>query len=231
MQINIITLFPELVLPYFENSIIGRAVKNGIVNINAINPRGFTNDKHRRIDLPLVGGGAGMLMMSQPIVDSLKSIHFESHIIAVTPVGKRFNQKDAIRLSKLNNITIISGRYEGFDERIVEHYVDEVFSIGDFILSGGELSSLVIIDSIVRNINGVLGNSESIIGESFENNLLEAPNFAQPVNFENSYIPSVYFSGYHKKINDFKNSLSKCKTKFFRPDLYQNYLVGAKSAK
>ena len=212
-------------MSYFESSIIGRAVKNEIVKINVINPRDFTTDKHRRVDLPLIGGGAGMLMMSQPIVDSLKSINLESHTIAVTPVGKRFNQKDAVRLSQETNITIISGRYEGFDERIVENYVDEVFSIGDFILSGGELSALVIIDSIIRNIDGVLGNSESIIGESFSNHLLEAPNFAQPINFENSHVPSEYLSGHHKNMDNVKLKLSEYKTKFFRPDLYQNYLV------
>jgi tRNA (guanine37-N1)-methyltransferase len=231
VNINFITLFPEIIKPYFEVSIIGRAIKNEILNISTINPRDFTTDKHRRVDLPLIGGGAGMLMMSQPIVDSLKSINSESHIIAVSPVGKRFNQKDAVRLSQKNNITIISGRYEGFDERIIEHYVDEVFSIGDYILSGGELSSLVIADAIIRNINGVLGNNKSIIGESFENNLLEAPNFAQPVDFENSKAVSIYLGGHHQKINDYKKSLSECKTNFFRPDLYQNYLIGARNAK
>ena len=224
MQINFITLFPNLIAPYFQDSILKRAIENNLLKINFINPRDFTTDKHNRVDLPLIGGGAGMLMINQPIVDSLKSINSESHTIAVTPVGKVFNQKDAIRLAKKQEITILSGRYEGFDERIIENHVDEVFSIGDFILTGGELASLVICDAVVRNIEGVLGNSKSLENESFENNLLEAPNFAKPIEFENSQVTSEYLGGNHKKIEELKLKLSQDKTKFHRPDLYQKYL-------
>ena len=116
MKINFVTLFPDLIAPYFNDSILSRAIEKGFLEINFINPRDFTTDRHRRVDLPLIGGGAGMLMMSQPIVDSLKSISAESQIISVSPVGKRFNQKDAIRLAKMKSITLVSGRYEGFDE-------------------------------------------------------------------------------------------------------------------
>ena len=221
MKINFITIFPNLIAPYFQDSILKRAIENGFLEVNFINPRDFSKDRHNRIDLPLVGGGAGMLMMNQPIVDSLKSISSESHTIAVSPVGKRFNQKDAIRLSKKKEITLLSGRYEGFDERVVEHYVDEVFSIGDFILTGGELASLTICDAISRNLDGVLGNSNSLIGESFENSTLEAPNFAKPVEFEKSKVPSEYLKGNHKKIENLRFELSKRKTQFFRPDLYK----------
>ena len=224
MQINFITLFPNLIAPYFQDSILKRAIENNLLKINFINPRDFTTDKHNRVDLPLIGGGAGMLMINQPIVDSLKSLNSESHTIAVTPVGKVFNQKDAIRLAKKQEITILSGRYEGFDERIIENHVDEVFSIGDFILTGGELASLVICDAVVRNIEGVLGNSKSLENESFENNLLEAPNFVKPIEFENSQVTSEYLSGNHKKIEELKLKLSQDKTKFHRPDLYQKYL-------
>lgn len=224
MQINFITLFPNLIAPYFQDSILKRAIENNLLKINFINPRDFTTDKHNRVDLPLIGGGAGMLMINQPIVDSLKSLNSESHTIAVTPVGKVFNQKDAIRLAQKQEITILSGRYEGFDERIIENHVDEVFSIGDFILTGGELASLVICDAVVRNIEGVLGNSKSLENESFENNLLEAPNFAKPIEFENSQVTSEYLSGNHKKIEELKLKLSQDKTKFHRPDLYQKYL-------
>ena len=223
MQINFITLFPNLIAPYFQDSILKRAIENNLLKINFINPRDFTTDKHNRVDLPLIGGGAGMLMINQPIVDSLKSINSESHTIAVTPVGKVFNQKDAIRLAQKQEITILSGRYEGFDERIIENHVDEVFSIGDFILTGGELASLVICDAVVRNIEGVLGNSKSLENESFENNLLEAPNFVKPIEFENSQVTSEYLSGNHKKIEELKLKLSQDKTKFHRQDLYQKY--------
>ena len=221
MKINFITIFPDLISPYFKDSILKRAIENGSLEVNFINPRDFSKDRHNRVDLSLVGGGAGMLMMNQPIVDSLKSISSESHIIAVSPVGKRFNQKDAIRLSKKNEITLLSGRYEGFDERVIEHYVDEVFSIGDFILTGGELASLTICDAISRNIDGVLGNSNSLIGESFENSTLESPNFTKPVEFEGNKVPSEYLKGNHKKIENLRFELSKRKTQFFRPDLYK----------
>lgn len=221
MKINFITIFPNLIAPYFKESILKRAVESGTLEINFVNPRDFSKDKHNRVDLSLVGGGAGMLMMSQPIVDSLKSISSESHTIAVSPVGKRFNQKDAIRLSKKKEITLLSGRYEGFDERVIEHYVDEVFSIGDFILTGGELASLTICDAISRNLDGVLGNSDSLSGESFENSNLEAPNFTKPVEFENSQVPSEYLNGNHKKIENLRFELSSRKTQFFRPDLHK----------
>ena len=223
MKINFVTIFPDLIAPYFKDSILKRAVENGNLEVNFINPRDFSKDRHNRVDLSLVGGGAGMLMMSQPIVDSLKSISSESHTIAVSPVGKKFNQKDAIRLSKKKEITLLSGRYEGFDERVIEHYVDEVFSIGDFILTGGELASLIICDAISRNIDGVLGNGDSLSGESFEDSLLEAPNFVKPIEFEKSKVPSEYLKGNHKKIEKLRFELSKRKTQFFRPDLYKKY--------
>jgi tRNA (guanine37-N1)-methyltransferase len=225
LKINFVSLFPELIAPYFENSILKRAVDNGFIEVRFVNPRDFTTDKHNRADLPLIGGGAGMLMMSQPIVDSLKSISSESHTIAVSPVGKKFNQRDAIRLSKIDEITLLSGRYEGFDERVIENHVDEVFSIGDFILTGGELASLTIADAVSRNVDGVLGNSSSLQGESFENFLLEAPNFAKPVEFEGGGVPSEYLNGNHKKIESLRLELAERKTQFFRPDLYREYLV------
>lgn len=225
MKFNFITLFPNLIEPYFGDSILKRAVDNGFIEISFINPRDFSTDKHRRVDLPLIGGGAGMLMMSQPIVDSLKNISSESHTIAVSPVGKKFNQNDAIRLSKMGEITFLSGRYEGFDERVVEKYVDEVFSIGDFILTGGELASLTIADAISRNVEGVLGNGNSLTGESFENLLLESPNFSKPIKFENIGVPTDYLNGNHKLIERLKRVLSEKKTKFFRPDLYGRYLI------
>jgi tRNA (guanine37-N1)-methyltransferase len=227
LKINFITIFPNLIAPYFEESILKRAVESRIIEINFVNPRDFTTDKHCLVDFPLVGGGAGMLMTNQPIVDSLKSLSSESHTIAVSPVGKKFNQKDAVRLSekKKKEITLLSGRYEGFDERIIENYVDEVFSIGDFILTGGELASLTICDSIVRNIDEVLGNKNSLSGESFENNLLEAPNFAKPIDFEQNLPPSEFLNGNHQKIANLKLELSLRKTQFFRPDLYKKYKI------
>jgi len=229
LKINFITLFPNLIAPYFEDSILKRAIENGILEVNFVNPRDFSTDKHNRVDLPLIGGGAGMLMMNQPIVDSLKSLSAESHTIAVSPVGKRFSQRDAIRLSTMREITLLSGRYEGVDERIIENHIDEVFSIGDFILTGGELASLAIADAISRNVDGVLGNRSSLSGESFENYLLEAPNFTKPVEFEGVGVPSEYFNGNHKKIEELRRELAERKTQFFRPNLYKKYLIYGKA--
>ena len=198
-----------------------RAVDRGIVEIGFINPRDFAENRYRKVDLPLIGGGAGMLMTIQPLVDALNSIEEESHIVALSPSGKRFTQKDAIRFAKFDSITLISGRYEGVDERVIECCVDEVISIGDYILTGGEVASLVVADATIRNLEGVLGNSESLEGESFENYLLEAPNFAKPVDG----VPSIYLSGNHKKMEELRNRLSELKTQFFRPDLYQKYQI------
>jgi tRNA (guanine37-N1)-methyltransferase len=221
---NFITLFPELIKGYFGDSILRKALDDGKIEVNFINPRDFTKDRHRRVDLAQVGGGAGMLMMSQPILDSLASVG-ESHIVAVTPSGKTFRQSDAERLAKKESLTIISGRYEGFDERVVEERVDELFSIGDFILTGGELPSLIICDAVSRNIGGVLGNSSSLEGESFSKNLLESPNFAKPVNG----VPSEYLNGNHAKIEALRFEMSKRKTQFFRPDLYQKFLTSGEN--
>ncbi len=198
-----------------------RAIDRGIVEISFINPRDFSENRYRKVDLPLIGGGAGMLMTIQPLVDALNSIEEESRIIALSPTGKKFTQKDAIRFAKFDSITLISGRYEGVDERVIECCVDEVISIGDYILTGGEVASLVVADATIRNLEGVLGNSESLEGESFENYLLESPNFAKPVDG----VPSIYLSGNHKKMEELGNRLSELKTQFFRPDLYQKYQI------
>ncbi len=217
MKFNFITLFPELIQGYFSGSILQKAIENGKLEIAFLNPRDFTTDRHNRVDLPQIGGGAGMVMMAEPLLDTITSLK-SSHTIALSPAGKSFKQIDAIRLSKLENITLISGRYEGFDERVTES-VDEVFSIGDYILTGGELPALILCDAIARNIDGVLGSVESLQGESFENYLLEAPSFAKPTDG----VPSEYLNGNHARIEALKMEMSKRKTQLFRPDLYKKY--------
>ncbi|MBQ7135565.1 tRNA (guanosine(37)-N1)-methyltransferase TrmD, partial [Campylobacter sp.] len=179
MKFNFITLFPNLVTPYFTDSILGRACQNGIIEINCINPRNYTKQKHNKVDEYMIGGGAGLLMYAQPLCDAIDSIG-QTHVIYLTPAGKKFNQNDAKRLAKFNNITFICGRYEGIDERVVESRVNEVFCIGDFILTGGELAAMSICDAVSRNIPGVLGNANSLDIESFENGILEAPSFTKP---------------------------------------------------
>jgi len=228
MHFTYVTLFKNLIDGYFSDSILNRAIENSLISIDYINPRDFSTNRHNKTDDAAVGGGAGMVMTPQPLFDALKELKESSedvHIIFTTPVAKAFEQNDAIRLAKSKkHIAFVSGRYEGIDERVIEKYADEVFSIGDFVLTGGELASLVMTDAISRQVDGVLGNIESLSGESFEEQLLEAPNFAKPQNYENLCSPSEYLKGNHSKITDLKNEMALCKTQFFRPDLYERFI-------
>lgn len=226
MKFNFITLFENLIKPYFDDSILKRALDKNLFEISFINPRDFSKDKHKKVDDYMIGGGAGLLMGIQPLSDTILNIKNKNpntHIIYLTPVGKKFTQKDAKRLSKKDNITFICGRYEGIDERVIEKYVNEVFCIGDFIMTGGELGALCMCDAICRNINGVLGNANSLEVESFENSLLEAPSFTKPNIFENLSVPSEFLKGNHGKISALKNQMARLKTNYFRPDLKDNH--------
>lgn len=226
MKFNFITLFENLIKPYFDDSILKRALDKNIFEVNFINPRNFSKDKHKKVDDYMIGGGAGLLIGIQPLSDTILNIKNKNpntHIIYLTPVGKKFTQKDAKRLSKKDNITFICGRYEGIDERVIEKYVNEVFCIGDFIMTGGELGALCMCDAICRNINGVLGNANSLEVESFENSLLEAPSFTKPNIFENLSVPSEFLKGNHGKISALKNQMARLKTNYFRPDLKDNH--------
>ena len=181
MTFTFVTLFKNLVEGYFQDSILKRAIDKNLLHVDYINPRDFSQSKHNKVDDTAVGGGAGMVMNPQPLYDALndlKSSNKDVHIVFLTPVAKPFRQNDAKRLAKKSHVAFVSGRYEGIDERVIEEFADEVFSIGDYILTGGELASLVLCDAISRNIEGVLGNSESLDVESFESPLLEAPAFS-----------------------------------------------------
>ncbi len=224
MKFTFLTLFPNLVKPYFDDSILKIASKKGILQFDFLNPRDFTLDKHKKVDDTLIAGGAGMLMTPQPLADAIKHIKTNdknAYIIFTAPSAKLFKQKDAKRLAKKEHIVFVSGRYEGIDERVIEMYANEVFSIGDFILTGGELPSLVMSDAISRNIPGVLGNSSSLQEESYENNLLEAPSFTKPNIFEKNSIIKEFLKGNHGKIASLKYELSLLKTKYHRIDLYK----------
>jgi len=228
MRFVFATLFENLVAPYFEDSILKRAISKNLFSVEFINFREFSTNKHNKVDDYCVSGGAGMALMPQPLFDALddcKIKNSNTHTIFLVPSGKRFTQKDAVRLSKRESILFVCGRYEGIDERVLEEYADELFSIGDFVLTGGELPALVMCDAIARNIKGVLGNEDSKDKESFEDELLEAPTFAKPSNFRNFYAPSIFLKGNHSKIADFKKSLAVMKTKFHRPDLYKKHIT------
>ena len=224
MHFSFVTLFPELIKGYFSESILKRAIEDEKIAIDFYNPRDFTTDKHNRVDAPMIGGGAGMLMTPQPLMDTLRKVREtspEAHVVFVSPVAKPFTQNDARRLAKKSHVVFVSGRYEGIDERVIETQADELFSIGDFILTGGELASMVVCDAISRNVEGVLGNSDSLSIESFEESLLEAPSFTKPKKYENNEVVSEFLKGNHSKITDLKRGLALCKTKYFRPDLYK----------
>jgi len=226
MKFTFVTLFSNLIDGYFQDSILKRAIDKNIIEIVYANPRDFSTNKHFKVDDTAVGGGAGMVMNPQPLYDCLDSLkeHSEDvHMVFLTPVAKPFRQNDAKRLSKKSHIVFVSGRYEGIDERVIEDYADEVFSIGDYILTGGELASLVMCDAISRNIEGVLGNSESLEIESFESPLLEAPSFSKPQIYRQNAVPKEYLKGNHSKIRSLKLALSECKTKFFRPEQLLKY--------
>ncbi len=223
MRYTFVTLFPNIIEGYFSDSILGRAIDAGLISIDFVNPRNFSANKHKKVDEPMIGGGAGMLMTPQPLDDAIKSIKSSSpqaHIVFLTPVAKPFRQNDAKRLSSKNHIVFVAGRYEGMDERVIEEHADEVFGVGDFILTGGELPALMLCDAISRNITGVLGNSDSLSIESFETYLLEAPSFTKPDNYGGRGIVSEYLKGNHSKIADLKERMALSKTKYFRPDLY-----------
>ena len=221
MRFTFVTLFPNLIEGYFQDSILKRAVDKNLLSVDYLNPRDFSLNKHSKVDDSAVGGGAGMVMNPQPLCDALDSLKEENpevHIIFLTPVAKPFKQNDAKRLAKKSHLAFVSGRYEGIDERVIEEFADEVFSIGDYILTGGELASLVLCDAISRNVEGVLGNSDSLSIESFESELLEAPSFSKPKEYRSLEVPKEYLKGNHSKIRTLKIALSECKTKFFRPE-------------
>ncbi len=226
MRFTFMTLFPQLIEGYFQDSILKRAVERELFSYDFCNPRDFSTSRHKKVDDTAAGGGAGMLMNPQPLFDALDTFK-DAHIVFTTPVAKPFVQNDAKRLAKKEHIVFVSGRYEGIDERVIEQYADEVFSIGDYVLTGGELASLVMSDAVARNVQGVLGNSESLDVESFETSLLEAPSFTKPANFKNLSTPSEYLKGNHSKIAALKNALSIAKTKYFRPGQLLQYKTRA----
>lgn len=223
MKFTYVTLFKNLISPYFEDSILKKAIDKNLLSIDFYNPREYTTNKHNKVDDYQAGGGAGLLLNAQPLFDTLKDIKSKNpnaYFIFPAPAGKPFKQIDAKRLAKREHIVFVSGRYEGIDERVVETYADEIFSIGDYVLTGGELASTVMSDAISRNVVGVLGNEDSLDEESFENMLLEAPSFTKPAIFEDKTIPSEFLKGNHAKISNLKKEMAKLKTKYFRPDLY-----------
>ena len=220
MKIDILTLFPEMFSGPFDESIIKRARDNNFVDINIHNLRNWTKDKHKQVDDKPYGGGAGMVLMVEPIDNALSDLSTKnSKVILLSPKGKKFNQKLANRLSGEKHLIFICGHYEGFDERISQKLTDLEISVGDFVLTGGELPTMVVVDSIVRLIPGVLKKSDAIKFESFADDLLEYPQYTRPDKYKGWKVPKVLLSGDHKKIEEWKKRESLKVTKKKRPDL------------
>lgn len=223
MRIDILTLFPEMFTPLSE-SIIGRAVESGKVDIVVTDIRKFSKDKHSKCDDYPFGGGAGMLMMPQPIADALRAVDPERQArrIYMSPKGKRFEQKHIKKLLKYDRIVFLCGHYEGVDQRVLDKHIDEEMSIGDFVLTGGELPAMVITDAICRYVGGVI-DCESLKDESFTDNLLEYPQYTRPQIFEGDAVPDVLVSGNHKLVNEWRLKQAELITSEKRPDLYRRY--------
>ncbi|MDQ0230556.1 tRNA (guanosine(37)-N1)-methyltransferase TrmD [Metabacillus malikii] len=227
MRIDFLTLFPSMFEGILNESILKKAQEKDAVQFRVINFREFSDNKHKTVDDYPYGGGAGMVLKPQPIFSAVESIKKETKtapkVILVCPQGERYTQKKAEELSKEEHLLFICGHYEGYDERIREHLVTEEISIGDFVLTGGELASMVIADSVVRLLPGVLGNEDSPILDSYSSGLLEHPHYTRPADFNGYKVPDVLVSGDHKKIAEWRETESLRRTYFRRPDLLETY--------
>jgi len=225
LRFDIITLFPKAFDGIFGDSIIKRAQDNKKVLIKIHDLRDYSSDtKRRSVDDRPFGGGPGMVLSPQPLFDAIKKIkgRRKSKVIYVTPSGVPFSQSHAKSLTKDKNLIIICGHYEGIDERVREKLVDQEFSIGDYVLTGGEIPAMVIVDAVSRLIPGVLGKDESLVNESFEANLLEGPQYTRPADFRGLKVPDVLLSGHHKEIEQWRQAQALLRTKDIRPDLLDN---------
>lgn len=227
MKFYILTLFPEMVMNGLNTSIIGRAIEAGILSLEAVNIRDFSTNKHSKVDDYPYGGGAGMLMQAQPVYDAWKWIvdrlGHRPRCIYLTPQGATFHQTMAKELAREEELIFLCGHYEGIDERVLEEIVTDYVSIGDYVLTGGELPAMVMIDAISRMVPGVLTNEASGSTESFENNLLEYPQYSRPEEWMGKKVPEVLLSGHHKNIEDWRREQSIRRTKERRPDLWEKY--------
>ncbi len=225
MKFHILTLFPEQFVGFIETSIIGKAVEKEIIAIDTVQIRDFSKDKHRKVDDYPFGGGAGMVMAVQPLRDALHSIEKSqnSRVIYLSPRGTTLNHEKVVELSKLDELILVCGHYEGVDQRFIDTYVDEEVSIGDYVLTGGELAAMVIVDSVSRMVESVLSNHSSAEEESFAMDLLEYPHYTRPVEIDEKKVPDVLLSGHHGEIAKWRFEQSLMITKSRRPDLFEKY--------
>ena len=226
MKFTVLTLFPELVSANLSQSILKRAVEKGIIEVEIINPRDFTKDKHKKVDDTPYGGGAGMLLAVQPYYDAYLSIDksLNPRTFVTTPSGRTYDQNFANELSEEKHIIILCGHYEGFDQRLLDLIKPEEVSIGDYVLTGGELPALCMIDSVTRLLEGAIGNEESAEFDSFQTGLLEHPHYTKPREYEGLTVPEVLLNGNHKKIDEWRFLKQLEVTKQKRPDLLEKFI-------
>lgn len=230
MHFHIMTLFPEMVQNGLHTSVIGRAEEKGYISVHAVNIRDYTLDKHNKVDDYTYGGGAGMLMQAQPVYDAYQSVidriggEKPRRVIYVTPQGKPFHQKMAKELSAEEELIFLCGHYEGIDERVLEEIVTDEISLGDYVLTGGELAAMVMVDAIARLVPGVLHNGESAETESFGDGLLEYPQYSRPEIWHGKRVPEILLSGDHAKVDAWRLEQALLRTKERRPDLYEKYM-------
>lgn len=230
MEFHILTLFPEMIEQGLNTSIIGKAIEKECISLNTYNIRDYTTNKHKKVDDYTYGGGAGMLIQAQPVYDAYLAVKnsmpetFKPRVIYLCPQGVPFCQNLARELSKEEGLVLICGHYEGIDERVLEEIVTDYVSLGDYVLTGGELAAMVVVDAVSRLVPGVLNNEDSAVTESFHNHLLEYPQYSRPEEWRGKKVPEVLLSGNHKKIEEWRFHQSLERTKHFRPDLYEKYL-------
>ena len=222
MKIDVLTLFPEMFTP-LKTSIIGRAVNSGKLEINVIDIRDYTLDKHRKCDDTPFGGGAGMVMMAQPIASAIEAVDKDhtAKRIYLSPKGRTFNQSVVMEYSKCEHILLLCGHYEGVDQRVIDLFIDEELSIGDFVLTGGEIPAMAVVDAVARYVDGVI-NNDSLTQESFASGMLEYPQYTRPQEFMGKKVPEVLLNGNHAKINEWREKKSLEITRKNRPDLLKN---------
>lgn len=229
MHFHVLTLFPEMLNTIMDTSILGRAVKSGLIEFDAVNIRDFAFNKHNKVDDYPYGGGAGMLMQAEPVYLAYESVAkncgSRPRVIYTTPQGTVFNQKLAADLAQESDIIILCGHYEGIDERVLQEIVTDEVSVGDYVLTGGELPAMIMVDAISRLIPGVLSNDVSAEFESFEDNLLEYPQYSRPEEWHGKHVPEVLLSGDHAKVDAWRRDQSVRRTLEKRPDLFERFLM------
>lgn len=225
MIFDVLTLFPDMIEQVMSQSILGRAADKNLISVNAVNIRDFSDNKHKKADDYPYGGGQGMVMLAGPIYNAYLSVVEKSekrpYVIYMSPQGRLLNQETIIRLKEMNHLVILCGHYEGVDNRVLEKITDEEISIGDYVLTGGELPAMVLIDAVSRNIKGVLSSDESLEEESHYSGLLEYPQYTRPYDFMGMKVPDVLMSGHHGKIKEWRRQQSLIRTLKKRPDLFQ----------